>query len=529
VTSLDGTRTLVWLALRRDRIMVPTWIAALVVTMVGSAASYANLYTTPESLRELTAGIGDNAATLAIYGPVYDVSIGGLTAWKPGVVALVLVALMNLLVIGRHTRGDEEAGRLELVGAGVVGRNAPLAAALLVALAADVVIAVATTIGTIAVGLPAEGSLALGLAMASAGVMFAAVAAVAAQVTESARTANGLAAGVLGVSYLVRAVGDATKEGWVGWLSPIGWAQQIRPFADERWWVLGLVALLTVSLVATAVALLARRDLGAGLLPPRPGPANGGPRLRSALALAWRLQRTALIGWSVAFVTLGTVAGLIAQSIGDLVKSNSQVEQFLRDLGGRTSLEDAYLASVFGVMGLVAAAYSVQATLRLRQEETALRAEPVLATAVGRIRWVLSHVTFAAGGAALLLVLAGLAAGVAHGLQTGDVGTQVSRLLGAALAQLPAALVIGALALALFGLAPQAAPASWGALVACLLLAEIGPLVGLGQWVLDISPFAHVPKLPGGDASAATFAWLTLAAAAIAAAGLAGFRRRDVG
>jgi ABC-2 type transport system permease protein len=236
-----------------------------------------------------------------------------------------------------------------------------------------------------------------------------------------------------------------------------------------------------------------------------------------------------LVGWSVAFVTLGTVAGLIAQSIGDLVKDNSQVEQFLRDLGGRTSLEDAYLASVFGVMGLLAAAYSVQATLRLRQEETSLRAEPVLATAVGRIRWVLSHVTFAAGGAALLLALAGLAAGVAHGLQTGDVGTEVSRLLGGALAQLPAALVIGALAVALFGLAPHAAPASWGALVACLLLAEIGPLIGLGQWILDISPFAHVPKLPGGEASAAPFVWLTLVAAAIAAAGLAGFRRRDLG
>jgi ABC-2 type transport system permease protein len=529
MTSLAGTRTLVRLNLRRDRLMVPAWIAALALTMVGSAQAYANLYTTPQSLLELTKGIGDNAATLAIYGPVYDVSIGGLTAWKPGVVALVLAGLMNLLIVVRHTRADEEAGRLELVGAGVVGRNAALAAALIVALSADLALALITIAGTIAVGLPTAGSIALGLALAGAGAMFAAVAAVAAQVTESARAANGIAASVLGVSYLIRAIGDSTQTGWIGWLSPIGWAQQIRPFADERWWVLALVVVLTIALVITATALLARRDIGAGLLPPRPGPATAGPHLGSPLALAWRLQRNALAGWLVAFVTLGAVAGLIAQSIGDLVNGNSQVEQFLRDLGGRASLEDAYLASVFGILGLVAAAYAVQATLRLRSEETALHAEPVLATAVGRTRWVLSHLAFAGGGSALLLAAAGLAAGVAHGLQTGDVGGEVPRLLGGTLAQLPAAWVIGALTVALFGLAPRATAASWGLLFACLLLAEIGPLIGLGQWALDLSPFAHIPKLPGADASAAPFVWLTLVAAAVAAVGLTGFRRRDVG
>jgi ABC-2 type transport system permease protein len=359
--------------------------------------------------------------------------------------------------------------------------------------------------------------------------MVAAVAAVAAQVTESARAANGIATSVLGVSYLIRAVGDSTQHGWIGWLSPIGWAQQIRPFADERWWVLALVVVAATALIGAATALLARRDIGSGLLPPRPGPARGEPKLNSALALAWRLQRTALAGWTVAFVTLGAVAGLIAQSIGDLVKDNTQVADFLRDLGGATTLEDAYLSSTFGVMGLVAAAYTVQAALRLRTEETTLRAEPVLATAVTRTRWVISHLVFAAGGAALLLAVAGLAAGVAHGLQTGHPGTEVPRLVGAALAQLSAAWVIGGLTAALFGLVPRASAAAWGALFACLLLAEIGPLIGLGDWALDISPFAHVPKLPGGDASAAPFIGLTLVAAVLAAAGLAGFRRRDVG
>jgi ABC-2 type transport system permease protein len=198
-------------------------------------------------------------------------------------------------------------------------------------------------------------------------------------------------------------------------------------------------------------------------------------------------------------------------------------------MGGRKGLVDAYLAAVLGITGLTAAAYTVQATLRLRAEETSGRVEPLLGTRVGRIRWALSHLVFALLGTALLLAVAGVGAGLAYGVQIHDVGGQVPRLLAAALVQLPAAWVLAGLGAALFGLAPRLAALTWAGLAACVLLLELGALLGLGQWIVDASPFAHVPKLPGSAFTATPLLWLTGIAAVLSATGLAGFRRRDIG
>jgi len=182
-----------------------------------------------------------------------------------------------------------------------------------------------------------------------------------------------------------------------------------------------------------------------------------------------------------------------------------------------------------GILGLVVAGYAVQAVLRLRVEETALRAEPVLATRVGRIRWACSHVLFAVVGSVLILAAAGLGAGLAHGLRSHDVGQQLPRVLGAALVQVPAAWVLAGVTLVLFGLAPRFTAVAWGVLGGCLLLGQLGPVLKLAQWAMDISPFTHVPKLPGSALSVAPLVGLTAVAVVAAAVGLAGFRRRDVG
>ncbi|MCW2917447.1 MAG: putative exporter of polyketide antibiotics-like protein [Actinomycetia bacterium] len=158
-----------------------------------------------------------------------------------------------------------------------------------------------------------------------------------------------------------------------------------------------------------------------------------------------------------------------------------------------------------------------------------IRGKPLLATPVGRIRWVVSHLVIAALGTAVLLAVAGLATGLTHGLRAHDLSGQLPRLLGAALVQLPAAWVLAAIVVVLFGFAPRLAMAGWGTLAACLLLGQLGPVLKLSQWAMDVSPFTHVPKLPGGDPTAAPLISLTLLAALLTVAGLAGFRRRDIG
>jgi polyether ionophore transport system permease protein len=530
---MTGTGLLVRLALRRDRIMLAVWVYAFIVTAYASVAGTRSLYPTAVSRLAFAAGAGANRVTVALYGPNADLAtLGGLATWKMSALGAVAVAVMSILIVSRHTRGDEDAGRLELVRAGEAGRSAPLAAALGVALIADaatgLLVAVALAIG----GLAGVDSLAFGLGLAAVGAMFAAVAAVTAQLAGESQGATGLALGVLGLAYLLRAAGDAADPGswlrFLSWASPIGWTQQIRPFGPHHWWLLAIAAAFAVAAGAAAAALSRRRDLGAGLVPDRPGPASAARTLRGPLALAWRLQRGPLLAWAAGFALYGFIMGALAHGVTSLVGNSQGARELFTRLGGQRHLESAFLAAVMGIMALLAAFYTVMAAQRLRTEETGQRAEPVLAGAVTRTRWALSHLAIAAGGPVLLMAVTGLTTGIAYGAGAGDPGTQVPRLLGAALAQVPAIWVLAGLTAALFGLAPRLTAAAWAVLAAFLVIGEIGPFIRLSHWGMDLSPFVHVPRLPGAAFSLTPLAWLTAIALALTAAGLAGWRQRDV-
>jgi ABC-2 type transport system permease protein len=527
---ITGTGELVKLGARRDRIMLAAWCYLLIALAVGTAYTFRGLYPTLPSRLEFAASIAGNPTFRALIGPTFDLStVGGLSAWRVDGLGGTLLGLMNILVVVRHTRAEEEAGRLELIGSGVVGRYAPLTASLVLVLATDLVLGLVIGAGLLLVGLPAGGSFALGLAIAVVGAAFAGIAAVAAQLTETSRGANGIAITVLGVAFLLRAIGDSAGPGisWLSWLSPIDWGQQIRPFADERWWVFALPLGCAVLGTAVAIALVARRDLGAGLLPTRPGPADASPALRGPLALAWRLQRGLLLGWLAAFVVVGGVLGAVTHDMASVTATSPQLAKIIDALGGAKGVADALLSAFLGLLGLVSAVFTVQTVVRLRAEETGLRAESVLATGVGRVRYAAGHLVVAAAGGALLLAAGGTLAGLAYGLRVGDVGGVLPGVVAAALVQVPAAWVLAGVAMLLFGLVPGWTPVSWAALVLCFLIGELGPSLRLPQWVLDVSPFTHVPKLPGGPVDGAPIGWLLLVAVVLTVLGLAGFRRRD--
>ncbi|MFC6088890.1 ABC transporter permease [Saccharothrix lopnurensis] len=530
---MTGLGALVRLALRRDRLLLLAWVVGLVGVTAVTASALHELYGTVESRGQLAATAGANPAFLAMLGPLHDAStVGGVLAWRWGVFAALLVGLMSAFLVTRHTRAEEETGRLELIGSAVVGRHAPLAAALVTAVVANALVGVLTALALIGLGEGVAGSLAFGAGLAAVGLVFAGAGAVAAQLPEGARTANALAGAVLGLAYLLRAVGDAAGEHgptWLTWCSPLGWFEQLRPFAGNRWPVLALPVASAAALVVVAAVLVARRDLGGGLVPTRPGPARASRSTTGAFGLAWRLQRGVLLGWALGLLVLGAVYGAVARGVEEMLVDNPALRQVVDRLGGSGGVVDAYLASVLGIVALFAAAYAVQATLRARAEEVELRAEPVLATPVSRVAWLGGHVAVAVAGSVVVLAAAGLGAGLVHGLRVGDVGGQVVRLVGAALAHVPAVWVVAGLALALFALVPKLTAVSWAVLPAFLVLGQLGPLLRLDRWAMDLSPFTHVPRVPGAEVTAAPLLWLTLVAAVLVGVGLAGFRRRDVG
>jgi ABC-2 type transport system permease protein len=533
-SNLAGTGQLLRLALRRDRVVGSVWVLGLFVFVVSQAASIVSLYPTQADLDRLArtaTGIGANPAVVALQGPAYDASTyGGATAWQVVTPGVFLIGLMSLLLMTRHTRQEEETGRAELVSAGVVGRYAWLAAALLFVLGVNVVLAVLSVLGYVAMGLPVAGSVALAVGCGLNGLVFAGVAAVTAQLTEYARPANAMAFAALGGAFLLRAVGDtANGLSWLSWLSPIGWAERFQPFAGERWAVLILPAALLAVLVVAVVALRDRRDLGAGVLATRLGPADAPSWLGSPLGLAWRLQRGTLAGWAVGAAVAGLSFGVLAQDMAQFAAEDPETAKMLASLGGAGSITDIYLAAVLSWVGLLAAGYAVQATLRLRSEEAEQRAEPVLATTASRVGWAGSHLLVAAAGAAAVLAAGGLVAGLAHGLRAGDLAGQLPRVLGAAMVQLPAVWVLAALGAALFGLLPRlVVGATWTILGVALAVTMFGEPLRLNRWLLDLSPFTHLPRLPADAFTATPLLWLVVFAAVLAAAGLAAFRRRDL-
>jgi ABC-2 type transport system permease protein len=562
---LTGAGILAKLALRRDRIMLPAWVYVVVIGVASSAYTFAHLYKTASSRASLVASGESNPALLFLYGRLNGNSVGALTVWRYGVWGALFAALMSVFLVIRHTRGDEETGRLELIRSARVGRQAPLAAAVAVAALANLILIVLLCIVLPILGLPAAGSVALALAIGTCGLAFAGVSAIASQLAAGARAARGLAIGVLGAAFLARAVGDsagASGPGWLTWVLPLGWTEVLRPFAGERWWVLALPLALFVAGAWLSFALAARRDHGAGLFPDRPGRPAASEALRDPFTLAWRLQWPALAGWAAGYAVLFAVCGTAAKGIGQLVGTSGGLTKEITRIGGQTGIVDAYLALLMLLAGLVAAAYGVSAVLRLRTEETAGRADPVLAGSVGRVRWGLSHLVVAFAGSAVLLAVAGIAAGLGYGLAAGGVGGETARMLGAGLVQLPAAAVIIAVAALAFGAVPDGCIAvAWTAVGVAVLLDIFGPTLQLSHWVLDISPFTQVPKLPssggvwggrppglaasssggvwggrppglaapGVTVTAAPLFWLSVIALALSAAGLAALRRRDIG
>jgi ABC-2 type transport system permease protein len=314
-------------------------------------------------------------------------------------------------------------------------------------------------------------------------------------------------------------------------MSPLEWAAQTRAFADDRWSVLALSGVFALALSGFALSLVERRDVGAGLFIPRAGPARGASGLRTSRALATRLQRSLLTGWAIGFGLYGLAMGAMSQSLAEVITDNPRLSDLIEQLGGSSVVVNAFSASMLSLLAMVAAAFAIQATLVLRNEESTGHAEVVLATQVTRLRWWGSHVAYAIGGPAVLMVVAGVCMGLAHGVDIGDVSGQVTSLLGASLAQLPAIWVVGGLAGVLFGWLPRWTVWAWAALMMFVLIGQFGRLLHLWGWVLDLSPFSHVPNLPGAEfnvAAASDLVALSVLAAVLAAASAVGIRRRDI-
>ncbi|MFI9415382.1 ABC transporter permease [Nocardia gamkensis] len=525
--NLSGAGTLLRFSLLRERFALPAWLLGSGALFAFQSLGSQRFYDSPQKLAQIRETMSASAATVAMGGPTgLLTSIGGEIVFEIFAYLAVVVALMNMFLVGRHTRSDEETGRAELLRSARVGRRAPAVAALALAGLADIAVALVVFAAAVATGLPAGGSLLLGVAIGGVGVTFAAVTAVAAQVFENPRSVYGAVGLALAAAYVARAIGDV-GSGAASWASPIGWGQRSYPYAGDRWWTVLLFAVATLALTAVAFALLDRRDFGAGLLPYGTGRATASRALGSPLGLAWRLQRGSLAGWAIGVFALGAAYGSFAESIEDYLADNPEIAAYLP--GGAADAVNSYLSLTVSIVALLTAAFGVASSLRARGEETAGRAEPLLAAPVSRNRWLASHLSVALAGGAAVLAVGGFGVGLTYGLTISD-AVQPLRMTGAALVYLPAVWSVTAVAALAFGWVPRAAATvAWAVFAYCAVALLFADAFDWPDWFDAASPFTHTPNAPLRTVTAAPILAIASSALVGSALGFAGFRRRDAG
>lgn len=507
---MNAVRVLLGQRARRDRAQLTVWILGTGLLAVFSAVAVADTYGDAAERASILKLAVANPSILMLRGLPAGGGVDAFVFFEIFTYFALLAGLMSTFLAVRHTRAEEETGRAELIASTPAARTSATVATLLHGFGANLALGVAVAVGMIAGGLDGGGSLLTGAATVAAGVAFVAVGVLAAQFMRTSRGANGVAAGLVGVAFLLRGVGDALgtpsadgesmTSAWPSWLSPIGWAQHTAAYTANDPTPLLLCLALAAACTAAVFALQARRDTGASILPARSGRRDARPWLASTTGLVWRLQWPTIVGWCIGGVALGLLAGTLAPLITEAAASGPAIGETLDAVvrgGAGEDLAETLVSAMFSIGGVLAAACGVQAVVRMRQEEAAGTVEPVLATPVSRRRWLADYLVV--GIVAIVLILGSAAvSSTLGGAMTGD--DLAAGSFASAAAQLPAALLYLGIGSLVFVLVPAlTVPVVWGLVGLGVALGIFGGLIGLPEWALDASPFSHTPVVLGTD------------------------------
>ena len=492
-------------------------------------AGYRHTYPTPSDRLAFAHSFAGNDALRLFYGYPYDVStISGYSAWRVGGTLAIAAAVFGVLAAVRALRAEEDTGRMELVLAGCMGRGATYLSAMAAIAAGVALLWVAEFAGFVVGGLPVGGSAYLALASVSVIPVFVGVGALVSQLAPTRRLALELGSAVVGLFLLLRVIADTSAgAGWLRWATPLGWAEELRPFTGPRPLALLAPAITSVLLIGLAARISARRDVGTGLLPSRDTARARLGLLGSPTAQAWRLERPSLIVWLSCVGVFALVLGMVSASISSAGITRGVREEIAKLGSGAITTPGGYLAFVFIFFILVVSLFACAQIGAARQEEAEERLETLLALPVGRYRWLGGRLLLAGAGALGLSLTAGLLAWA--GAVSRGVSISLPRMLEAGANCLPVALLFLGVAALAYAAVPRASAAiAYGLVTLAFLWQLVGSLLGVPRWLVELTPFAHVGLVPTQPFRAGSAAIMLVLAALCASAALWVFRRRDL-
>jgi len=495
--------------------------------------SYSTIYKTQVEREQLAKAFGTNNATSALFGPAAHLqTVAGFTVLKVGMTLMILGAVWGLLTSTRLLRGEEDAGRWEILLTGATTRRGTTGQALDgLAAGAGVFFALAALIAVLSglssrVKIPAGSSAFFALAMVSTAVMFLAVGALTSQLAATRRRAAGYAAVFLGATYALRMVADSgANRHWLIWTTPLGWVEELGALTAPNAVPLVLIAAFTAVVVLLALHLAGTRDLGASTIPDRD---NGPPHLAllgGPTRFSLRLVRPALVSWVVAIALSALLIGSVAKAAGGSIVGSS-VHEVFKKLGAPGTGASAYLGVAFLMLAVLVACVACGQITQARGEEAQGRLELLLVRPVPKVGWLGARLAVALG----CVLACGLVAGIGSwlGAISGGAVIGFAACLGAGVnVTAPAVFLLGLGAL-MFGLWPRAAGVVvYGVLGWSLLVELVGGIGAVSHWLTDLSLFHQMASAPAVPVDWQTFAVMVGIGLATGLGGLLAFRRRD--
>jgi polyether ionophore transport system permease protein len=490
---------------------------------------YRHAYPTVVDRIGFSRSFSENKAIRLFYGLPHDLlTVSGYSAWRVGGTLAILAAVFGLLAAVRALRTEEDTGRMELVLAGGVGRRTAYVAAMSAIAAGTAILWLAELAGFLAGGLPLRGSAYLALATVSVVPVCVGIGALASQLAPTRRIALELGGAVVGLAFLLRVVADTVSgAGWLRWATPLGWAEELRPFSVPRPLVLALPIAASALLLSLAARIAATRDIGTGVVPARDTAAPSSRLLSSPTAQALRGERATLLVWLLSVGSFGFILGTISTSVSSAGISKSVRAQIAKLGSGSILTPSGYLAFVFIFFVLAVSLFVCAQIASARREEAEERLETLLAQPLSRGRWLAGRLLLASGAAGAI----SLAAGVLTWAGAASQGLDISlpRMLEAGANCLPVALLFLGIAALAYAIVPRASSGMAYCLVAGAFLWElVGSLLGVPKWLVEATPFAHVGLVPAQAFKAPAAAVMVGIGVLAALIALAAFRRRDL-
>lgn len=517
--------------LKREKVNIIIWIVAIFFITVGQAQSFVELYPTQEE-RQIVAESMENPAMVALMGEAYgkeNYTLGALMSQQTLLFTIIAVAIMNILLINRNLRADEESGKVEMIRAAATGRLVNIGASLVICVCINVCLGVLISVGLFSLKIESmdlNGSMMYGMALAVSGMLFGAITAIMNQIFSGSRKSLGSSFVILGIAYLVRAIGDIGNAE-VSMVSPLGWIMRTQVYVENNLWPVMISLVVTAMLFCAALMLNLKRDLGAGVFQEKRGRESATIFLKGPFGLASRIMRGEYIAWIFAIIILGLSFGSMLGEIEKQLQTNEMMMQIFT-LGKDDGMLDQFITVIMSIAAMLSTIPVVSTIIRLKSEENANRLDNVISKAVSRNRLVTGFFANGLIVSVLLQVLFAVAFWLAGKQVVNEQNFELCEILKSSLVYLPAIWIMLGVTLLLVGWFPKLTVGVWIYYAYSFFVIYLGGMLKLEQWTQKISPYGNVPNILIDNINYNTIFIMVLIFISLTTVGYVGYNRRDL-